>query len=131
MANPNPKPGKVFVKGQVANPLGAGAHNKDVKAIKSLTREQLAEIGSHIVMGNVEKLREIIRDQESSALKVLICSAIIKGIQSGNFMVMDAILNRVVGKVKDELEVKLPRPTIIEHLNGDKTVLGSEMPEDE
>lgn len=102
--NPNPGPGKRFKKGVVTNPKGAGAHNPDVKAIRRLTQADVADIGSLILEGNVEKLKEVQIDPTTTVLRVWICSVAIKAINRGDAQALNALLDRIVGKAKDVLE---------------------------
>ena len=102
---PNPyagRNGKHFQKGNKANPRGAGAHNKDVKAIRRLTHEEIAEIGSLILDGNLKRLTEVRDDKNSTVLKVWICSVAIIAINKGDAQALNALLDRIVGKPKAE-----------------------------
>lgn len=106
MANYNAKPpkGKKFEKGQVNNPLGAGAHNPEVKLIKKLTNDEIAELGSIIVSGDVEKLNEVRQSKTASVIQVLMASVLQKAILRGDMAAANALLDRIVGKVKDQVE---------------------------
>lgn len=100
-----------FKPGQSGNPLGAKLHDPVMRAIKRLTRAEVAEIGALIVSKNISKLKEIVEDAKGnddskhSALKVWIATIAIKGISKGDAHALDVLLNRLVGKVKDEIEL--------------------------
>lgn len=100
-----------FKKGQSGNPLGARLHNPELRAIKRLTRAEVAEIGTLIVSKNITKLKAIVKDAQKnpdsahSALKVWIAMVALKGMTKGDAHAMDVLLNRLVGKVKDEIEL--------------------------
>lgn len=106
MANYNakPPPGRKFQKGQVNNPLGAGAHNPEVRLIKKLTNDEIAELGSIIVTGNVDALSEVRNSKTASALQVLMASVIQKAILRGDMAAANALLDRIVGRVKEQVE---------------------------
>lgn len=104
MANYNavPPKGKKFVKGQIANPLGAGAHNKVGKEFKKLTTDELEQVISLVVQGKLEELQAIAKDKDANVLKIWIASIAVKAIQKGDPTALNALLDRVIGKVKDK-----------------------------
>lgn len=109
-----------FKKGEVHNPLGAGAHNPLHRQVRKLTKQELAEVASVIIKSDLKGLTEIKENanhpaptKRPSVLQVWIASAAIKGINTGNFTTLNQILDRVIGKVKDEVEVSGPGGTSI------------------
>lgn len=105
MANPRPGKGRKFQKGQVANPKGAGAHNKDLKAIRRLTQQEIADVGGMILNSNLEQLKVTRADPTSSVFKVWVCSVAIMAINKGDAHAMGVLLDRIVGKVRDHVEL--------------------------
>ena len=106
MANPNPKPPPVhsrFKKGQVANPEGGRAHDKETKMIRNLTRKELAEVGSLVVKKDLESLKAMRTNPKSTVLQAMMAGMAIKIVSRGDAAAFDALLNRLVGKVKDEV----------------------------
>ncbi len=120
-----------FKKGKSGNPLGGKLHNPVRRAIKKLTQDQISEIGSFILSNNKEKLNEIVQDKDASILKVWICSIAGNAIKKGDASALNTLLDRIVGKVTDKIEVKVPKPTIIELEGGDKIVLGHTEPQEQ
>jgi predicted small secreted protein len=104
MANPNPRPGRRFKKGEVHNPLGAGAHNKELRQVKALTQKEIAEVGSFILGNNLEALKAVRANPSSSVFKVWVCSVAITAINKGDAQALNVLLDRIVGKVKDVVE---------------------------
>lgn len=106
---PGPKKvpeGKRFKKGQSGNPLGAALHNQDLKKVRRLTHEQVAEVGSMILEGNIEGLESIRQNEDSSVLKVWFASVAMKAIMKGDANSLSVVLDRIVGKVKTQVEVE-------------------------
>jgi hypothetical protein len=101
-----PPIGKRFQPGQVANPLGGKAHNPVVKAIKRMTNDDLADVGSLILAGNKEALKEAIYNPETPNLKLWLCTSALRAIERGDDSTLLALLDRILGKVKDTSEVK-------------------------
>lgn len=95
--------GKRWVKGQSGNPLGKQTH-LDWK-LRQLTRSEFAEIANMIIKGNIVELKKIIKDENSSALHCMVASVAVKCIQKGDMHSLDILLNRMVGKVKEEVEL--------------------------
>lgn len=95
-----------FKKGQVNNPLGAGAHNKEMKALKHMASSDFVEVGSFILEQNYLALKEIIEDgsknKESkvSAFRHWLASVAKKGIDTGDYYALDNLLDRLIGKVE-------------------------------
>lgn len=110
--------GKRFQKGNCANPLGAAAHNPVLKSVRRLTKDDLAEVGSFILEGNKKALEEIKENQDSSFLKYVIASALLKSADRGELATLNLLLDRVIGKPKDQIEL-------------DATVTARDMTEDE
>lgn len=102
MAGPVPT-GKRFVKGQSGNPKGAAAHNPEVKLIRKLTHADVAEIGALILTGDMPALLKIKDDPKTTPLKMWIAAVAIKGISRGDASALNALLDRIAGKVKDQV----------------------------
>lgn len=90
-------------KGEVRNPLGARAHNKELKKIRSLTVEEVARVGELILQNDLTAL-EALRDKPgSSVLTVWICAIAVKAIRKGDAMALNALLDRFIGKVPNQV----------------------------
>lgn len=109
MANPvaYKNGGRRFKKGEVHNPRGAGAHNKELKRIRQLSQEEVAQVGSFILGNNLEALKAVRADPTSSVFKVWVCSVAITAINKGDAQALNVLLDRIVGKVKEVSIVKM------------------------
>lgn len=92
-------------KGEVRNPLGAGAHNPVVKALRRMSQDDIAEIGTLIVGGQIDKLKDVAFNPESTVLQVWIAAVAIKAIEKGDAQALSIILDRIAGKVKENVDV--------------------------
>ena len=72
--------------------------------MRQLTSEEFREIANLIVKGEIAELKEIAKDDTQSALRVMIAAVAVKIIQKGDMGSLDILLNRLVGKVKDQIE---------------------------
>jgi len=94
---------KPFKKGQVANPKGAAAHK--VYQFKKLNKEVVRNIVDIVTTGNVKELQKIVNNPDAPALLVAFASCMIKMINKGDINGIETMIQRVVGKVKDEVDV--------------------------
>jgi hypothetical protein len=94
-----------YKKGQSGNPEGGRKHNPVMRKLKALTNEQVAEIGTLILEGNLPELQAIAKDDTAPALKVLIASVVAKAMQRGDAHALNIILDRIAGKVKERIEL--------------------------
>lgn len=109
--NPNPPKKYQFKKGQSGNPLGGKLHNPVLRAIKRLTAAEVAEIGALILSKNFNGLKKLVEDaksndaSKSSALKTWIATVAMKGIAKGDAHALDVLLNRLIGRSKEVIEL--------------------------
>lgn len=127
MANPNG--GKKFTKGDPRiNRKGPPKLPSDLKkANEALTNSILeAKIKKFLAL-TPEQLKEVMRDPKTIAIDVALCSIIAKAITGSDQMRLDWVITRLLGKVKETKEIILPKPTIIERLDGSQMMLGAEV----
>lgn len=122
VGNKSPPVEHQFKKGEVRNPLGAGAHNPELRKLKTLTEQELVEVGSLVIKGSIVELQAIMKDPNCTALKAMMASVAIKAINKGDGVALDILLNRIVGKVKERVEQTLTVEPTIEY----KTKWGSQ-----
>lgn len=102
--------GKDFPKGKSGNPEGARKHNPELKKIRALTRESLAEIGSLVVNKKFDEIERIARDETKPALQVWIANIVRLGAIRGDDARLNNLMNRIVGPVKNEIDLKTDNP---------------------
>lgn len=105
--NKNPSPATRFKKGNNANPLGGKLHDPEIRAIKRLTQDELKEVGTLVVKGDIEALKKLKEDSKCSVLQAMVASVAIRIISKGDMQALDVLLNRLIGKVKDELDMSV------------------------
>lgn len=81
---------------------------RQIRILKRLSVEQLAEVATLIITNDVNELDKVRRNRNASALQVWIASVAKIGIQSGDMHALDKILDRIVGKAKQSIEVSGP-----------------------
>jgi hypothetical protein len=105
MPNPNPSPATRWKKGQSGNPSGPALQDKAVTALKRMGAQELAETCEMILKANRAELAAILEDPNTSMLQVNLISAILADTQKGLTYTLDKLLERVVGKPKERIEL--------------------------
>ena len=105
-----------FQKGKSGNPRGGQLHNPVMKAIKRLTNAEIADIGTMMLAGNVTALKKIWKDKTETPLRAMLAAVSLRAIESRDSYAFDVILNRIAGKVKDELDLRNPDGSLQRHL---------------
>jgi len=95
-----------FLKGHSGNPAGRKPLDPAIVAIRNLTDDQLKEVGSLLVKGDDQALKKIVDDPKATVLQKMIASISIKAIIKGDEKAFDTIMNRLIGKPKEVVEVK-------------------------
>ena len=101
--------GRNFKPGQVANPKGGGALSPETRAIRKITQEHIQDVADVILDGNIGKLGDLARDPESSVLKVWLAKAAAEGIKKGDIHPLEVILNRTMGKPKENVSLEVAK----------------------
>jgi len=97
--------GRNFAFGNCANPLGAKAHDPVLKAVRRLTRAEIADIGTLLLDQNYTELERIAKDPNTPALRLLIIKVVSQAIVKGDSRAMQIILDAFAGKQRISLEV--------------------------
>lgn len=120
-------------KGQSGNPLGGKLHDPDLKRLKNLTKAELVDVGNLIIRGSYMELEKLSKDPKESALRRMVAAQAMRAINSGDTHAFEAILNRLVGKVKDEImqQMEIRTPQVIVTLPDNGRSAKSEEPEDD
>lgn len=63
----------------------------------------MAEIGTLILNGKLEDLRKVKDDPSATVLKVLLAAIVIKALNTGDYSALESILNRMIGKVRENV----------------------------
>lgn len=117
-----------FKKGQgSANPFGRPLLPKELKEAKKLNRAGMELAFNLHISSTQEALEEFVKDKSNKVLDLIIASMLLKAIKEGDHYRLNFLLDRLIGKVKDEVEVIGAKPTIIQLLNNKgQIILGSE-----
>lgn len=94
---------KSWKKGQSGNPKGSTPSVPELKEFKKLSKAEMVDIGNLVVKGDVSELQKVAKDPTASVLKVMVAACAAKIISKGDVNALDTLLNRLIGKVRDEI----------------------------
>lgn len=97
--------GRPIQKGQVLNPRGAAAHNPQLRAIRAMSRADIAAIGTMILEKTVEELMAIREAKQLPMLQDVLLSVLIDAKKHGNMEKLDKLLDRIAGPVPTKSEL--------------------------
>jgi hypothetical protein len=104
--------GRDFQKGNKANPLGPAAHCPETKAMRKLTRTDLVLMGSMLTSMPLREARLVAKNESNTTLRTVCANAIVRANDEGDFALFDRLLDRVIGKVKEEVDVRVGLHTL-------------------
>lgn len=96
---------KPFQKGKSGNPSGRTQQSPELHRIKQLTASELAELANYIIKGDYETIRNLGKDPNATVLQRMVVAVATKIIMKGDMQALDTLLNRLIGKVKEHVEV--------------------------
>jgi hypothetical protein len=96
--------GRHWVKGETGNPNGQPKIPEEIKQIKVNSRETVARLYWSCVNLNKEELAARLK-QNPSIFEEGILRAIIKDMEKGQMITLEKIMDRVIGKPKEYIEL--------------------------
>ena len=101
-----------FEKGNQLGRLNKGIPKPRTQVFRRLGAAEFAETVQVILTGNVAALEFMARDRTTTEpLKAMIASVALRCIERGDYGALDALLNRLIGKPKETVEVKASGPS--------------------
>ena len=103
--NPHPGPGRRWKKGESGNVKGQPVLPEEYKVLRRMTKAELADVGNEILKGGIEQINVLLKDKKTPVLKLMVATIAAKIIKQGDMHAFDILMNRLVGKVKDEMQI--------------------------
>lgn len=95
----------MFVKGKSGNPKGRPKATPENKSLRALTAFRFNEIVQKYLHSNIEDLKVIMKDKKTPALDMMLLSAILTAIRAGDLKTLNLILDRIIGKPRDVVDI--------------------------
>ncbi len=122
---PVPPKHSQFKPGQSGNPSGLPKVPKELVSFAPFTADTLKRSVTKTMDKTMEEIEGIAKDKQTKGLEAMIASVIVQAVNKGDYAGLDFLMNRTIGKVKEQLEVQMPVPTVIKRLNGEEIILGA------
>ena len=110
--------GRDIKPGQVLNPNGARGYPEEIKNLSKWTAIEFRAYVLQYLQLSLEELGEVLKNKDAPVIDHLIGKVLYEAIKRGDYQRMQAILDRCIGKVSDNLNVTSKRPFILQKLNG-------------
>ena len=105
MARGVPPPKEVgFQPGKSGNPAGRPPMGTDELIIKGLSREALVKMADLVLTGNLADIQRIPKQKDAPVLLMMLASVCVRIIEKGDMSAFQELLNRLIGKVKEEVK---------------------------
>ncbi len=118
--------GRDFQPGEVANPSGRTPLPPALKESKRLNKTTLEEIINKYLWDS-EAAARAAEDAKTPPVERWLVAIIAKGLATGDWSGFEWIAQRLVGKVKEQIEHTQPVPFVVKHLDGSRTELGAKV----
>lgn len=127
-----PKGVKGFQSGISGNPKGRKPLPADLRKANHLNKIEAAKVINDILYKTSNDIEAIISDPNTNALQKMLCQIVKIAMEKGDHFRLNFIFDRCIGKVVEQVEVKLPKPTVIKLIDQDAVeVIGSFKEDDE
>ena len=98
--------GKKWSKGQSGNLKGRPPMDPELRAVSKMSHGYIQQlINKYSAMTRAE-VQEKISSHDTPMIECTIASIYVKALQSGDYMRWNALLDRAIGKVSEQIEVK-------------------------
>lgn len=117
---------------KAGNPGGPGrpALPGDVKAARALNKVEFTRIINKYLHCTPQDLNAALNDPSTPVIEGIVCKILIECGLKGDTIRLAFLIERILGKVKDEVEVSLPKPTIIKRKDGTEVEMGARIEEE-
>ena len=115
-----------FKKGEVANPNGRPKLPPDLVKARRLNQAEVGRVINKYMNMSVEDIRADMSQPDTKALEAMIGKIIIEAHKHGDYSRVNFLFDRMIGKVTEKMEIKVPKPTMVKLLYGPAIMLDHE-----
>lgn len=116
--------GRNFEKGKSGNPNGRPRLSPEAKAIKKLTSDEYITLVGQFLNTDKKKLEDYLKLQTTTVLEHMVGQIILNAIKTGGHVGLEALLQRVIGKVPDTVELTGWPELRIKKRDGSEVIMG-------
>jgi len=103
--NPKKKGASKWKPGQSGNPSGSSAISRQIATLKKFNKVEAERVLSKFLNWPVDQLIEFIQDKSNQVLETLVARVLLEAIRKGDHSRAEWVLQRLIGKVKEEIEM--------------------------
>ena len=96
--------GRNFKKGQSGNPRGPEPLPEDIKAARKINVVEFERIVNKFLFASKGEVIKVTADPNTPVLELMVGAIVHKAVIEGDERRLDFILNRLIGKVKEQVE---------------------------
>ena len=142
MAKGHKTGGRDFLPGQSGNPKGKPKLTPEQREFRSAAKNEIIEEFKYLWSLPIEEIQEIAAPEEeifgnTPLIRIAIAKALLKAAQTGDMHQLNQILDRVIGKVKEEIDhnvkgnIHVQLVDLINNLEGKEGLYGNEEEDDQ
>lgn len=94
-----------FKPGRSGNPKGRPVMTEGQRELRKLTLKSYQGVIETVLTGSIEDLKRIAQDPKSTALEVGIATAFMQAIKTGDYVIIERIAERIVGKMPETINL--------------------------
>ena len=94
------------------------------KEVKKLTGAQVEELASMLLSNNMAAIKAVHIDETATVLQRWMASCIDLGYRTASIYILERILDRIIGKVKQQVELSNAEPWVFTSTDGRKCTMG-------
>jgi hypothetical protein len=124
-----PPPEYRFKPGQSGNPGGSQKMPAELQKANKLSAKKFIEYVNRYINMDREEIKEDMKRKEATMLELLVAGMISRAVSQQDPVRANFILDRTIGKVIDKMEIEIvvPKPTIIQRHDGSQVELGHQL----
>lgn len=118
-----------FKKGQSGNPAGKAKMPEELQKANKLSAKKFIEYVNRYINMDREEIKEDMKRPQATMLELLVGGMISRAVSQQDPVRANFILDRTIGKVIDKMEIEIvvPKPTIIQRHDGSQVELGHQL----
>lgn len=116
--------GRDFTEGISGNPKGRPPLTPEQKELRKISKNMIEELYNKLLLVPAEELAEIAKDKTRQGIELLVARVIIDGITKSDRSAFNILVDRLIGKISDQVEHSFPKPVIVEMHDGERIVMG-------